>query len=303
MLPPQTLTIERNHARLRVRIWSRSGQAVILLHGGPGMPDYLMPVAGMLSHDLRVISYDQRGAGESVCSNSDYSYQAHVDDLASVARYFRLDRFHLFGHSWGGLLAQLYAGQYPETLQTLFLCNAMTGVGKGFLRMLAQLFKSYHKAAGPTGWVKMNLGALLLLIPGRMRNYGAQMLYKQIWRNFFAFSNIRPKINARWLQGVHGAAVLATLLSLVRGQASVLDPTPLSSQVPVLSLYGSHDVFSSEIDAVHLRYPWADRIVLPFCGHIPWFQNPIGFSCLLNDFYAPYRPGHRVPGRAGYGVE
>jgi proline iminopeptidase len=285
MLPPQTLTIERNHARLRIRIWSRSGQAVILLHGGPGMPDYLMPVAGMLSHDLRVITYDQ----------------AHVEDLAAITRHFRLDRFHLFGHSWGGLLAQLYAGQYPETIQTLFLCNAMTGVGNGFLRMLGQLFKSYHKATGPLGWVKMNLGALLLLIPGRLRNSGAQMLYKQIWRNFFAFSDIRPRIDDRWLQGVHGAAVLATLLSLVRGSAAVLDPMLLSRQVPVLSLYGSHDVFGSEIDAVHSRYPWAHRKILPFCGHIPWFQNPIGFSCLLSEFYAPYRHGHRAPKLAGYG--
>lgn len=287
-MTPRTLFIQKNSTRLCVRVWSEHGEPIVLLHGGPGMPDYLMPVASLLTHDLRVITYDQRGSGRSSCANGDFHFERHVEDLASLASALDLDRFHLFGHSWGGLLAQLFAQHQPKAVKTLFLCNAMTGLGSGFIRMLLFLISHYHHAAGPSGALRMDIGFLLLAIPGRLRDFGARMLYHQIWRNFFAFSKLKPKINDRWLDGIHGHTVRRTFLSLANGSAHQLNPVRLPSHVPVMVLYGAHDVFGPEYRAVFKRYPWARKEIMPYCGHIPWVHNPIGFAMLLQEFYAPY---------------
>ena len=278
----------RDGARLCVRVWSQGGEPILLLHGGPGMPDYLMPVAGLLTRDLQVITYDQRGSGESYSTGGDYSFERHVEDLAAVAAALGLERFHLFGHSWGGLLAQLYAQEKPGSVKSLFLCNAMTGIGSGFLRMLAYLVSHYHRAAGIKGSMQMDFGFLLLSIPGKLRDFGARLLYRQVWRNFFAFSRFKPKINDRWVDGIHGYAVRRTLLSLARGSAKILQPVKLPRSVPVLALYGAQDVFGPEYRAVFNRYPWARKELMPHCGHIPWVHNPIAFAVLLQEFYAPY---------------
>ena len=288
---PRTLFIKNKNARLCVRVWSDHGEPVIMLHGGPGMPDYLMPVAGLLTQDLKVITYDQHGSGASSCGNGEYRFERHVNDLAAVAAELGLDCFHLFGHSWGGLLAQLFAQHRPEAVKSLFLCNAMTGMGMELLRMLIFLVGHYHRAAGLVGSLRMDLGFLLLAIPGKLRDFGARMLYRQIWRNFFAFTGFNPRINDRWLDGIHGHTVRRTLLSLAKGSSRLLTPVRLPRHVPVLILYGDHDVFGPEYRTVFNRYPWARKEVLPYCGHIPWVHNPIGFAVLLQEFYAPHAVG------------
>ena len=284
---PEHVTIRQGDADLSVRLWSKNGEPVVMLHGGPGMPDYLIPVARMLHRDAAVITYDQRGAGRSRSRAPVFGLQKHIDDLAFLVRKLGLAPFHLFGHSWGGLLAQLYCQQHPGTVKSLFLCNAMTGVGRDFVRMGLHLLKHYHQAADPPGWLKMETGFMLLALPGALGDFGARVLYRQIWRNFFAFSFLKPKINGHWLRGVYGHAVRRTLFDLLATPASRLNPSALAPHVPVLALYGERDVFGPEYQTVFRRYPRARKEIMPGCGHIPWAQNPIAFALLLDDFYTP----------------
>ena len=288
-LLPQIEHITRQDIRLSAHLWSQKGEPLVLLNGGPGMPDYLAPLAGLLTDDFRVISYDQRGSGGSRKCKGCYGLKAHVEDLAAVIQALGLAPCHILGHSWGGLLAQLYAQDYPETVKSLFLCNAMTGVGQDYLRMEPDLLRYYRQAAGSLGWVKMDLSFLLLWMPGSIGNFGARCLYKQIWRNFFAFNGTRPKISLSWLHGINRHAVRHTLMAIVQTDAAWLQPTRLPPHVPVMVLYGDRDVFGPEIQTVFDRYPWALQEILPLCGHVPWFHNPIAFAGILHDFYGQFR--------------
>ena len=84
---------------------------LLLLHGGPGAHhDYLYPQMLALAARHRLITYDQRGGGQSRTDDpTPITWRTHVDDLAAVARHVGLARPTLVGYSWGGLLAMLYA--------------------------------------------------------------------------------------------------------------------------------------------------------------------------------------------------
>jgi proline-specific peptidase len=94
----------------RVACW-RAGEGsrwpLLCLHGGPGFPhDYLAPLA-QLGEERQVIFYDQLGCGRSErpANTSLWTLERSVDELVAVVAELRLDRFHLFGNSFGGWLA------------------------------------------------------------------------------------------------------------------------------------------------------------------------------------------------------
>ena len=84
---------------------------LVVLHGGPGVPsDYLFPLAE-LNQSRAVVFYDQLGCGRSDAPGRDeaeYSPRAFAEDLGALLRALGLTRFHLYGQSWGGLLAFEY---------------------------------------------------------------------------------------------------------------------------------------------------------------------------------------------------
>ena len=85
---------------------------LLLLHGGPGCPsDYLKPLEALAAGGRRVIRYDQLGCGRSDHPHdpSLWSVALFVEELDGVRRALGLDRLHILGQSWGGMLAMEYA--------------------------------------------------------------------------------------------------------------------------------------------------------------------------------------------------
>ncbi len=100
---------------------------LLCLHGGPGAPyDYLEPLEVMADTGRRVIFYDQLG-----CGNSDqprdpslWTVELFVEEVGVMRRALGLDRVHLLGQSWGGMLAMQYALTRPEGLVSLILASS-----------------------------------------------------------------------------------------------------------------------------------------------------------------------------------
>jgi len=84
---------------------------LLLLHGGPGAHhDYLYPQFLALTRTHRVITYDQRGGGQSRTDDpTPITWETQVHDLAAVIHELGLDAPVIVGYSWGALLAMLYA--------------------------------------------------------------------------------------------------------------------------------------------------------------------------------------------------
>lgn len=112
------------------RVWYRicgsgNGIPVILLHGGPGAPScYLNPLEEV-SKDRPVVLYDQLGAGMSdrPTDVSLWTIDRFVRELDNVRDALGLTQVHLFGHSWGSMLALDYMLTKPEGVQSLILAS------------------------------------------------------------------------------------------------------------------------------------------------------------------------------------
>ncbi len=116
-----------------VTLWTATqgtGPPVVLCHGGPGIYDYLGPVAAMIEDVATVHRYDQRGCGRSEFSGP-YDVAAFVDDLDALRAYWGYEAWTVIGHSWGAHLALLYAIQYPELTARLVYMSG-TGIDPGW---------------------------------------------------------------------------------------------------------------------------------------------------------------------------
>jgi proline iminopeptidase len=114
-------------ARLAAYISGRAdGLPMLLCHGGPGLWDYLAPVAELLP-EFSVHRFDQRGCGGS-SGPADYSVARAIEDIEDLRCYLGYQRWCVFGHSWGATLALAYAWTHADQVESLVYC---AGVGPG----------------------------------------------------------------------------------------------------------------------------------------------------------------------------
>jgi proline iminopeptidase len=78
-----------------------------------------------LSDERLVIFYDQLGAGRSdrPQDTSLWKIERFVEELELLRKQLKLDTIHLFGHSWGSMLAAEYMAQNPSGIKSLILAG------------------------------------------------------------------------------------------------------------------------------------------------------------------------------------
>ena len=104
---------------------------VVALHGGPGAThDYLLSLSDLAQWGYRVVYYDQIGCGRSDLARdvNEYTIERDVEDLDALRKALGLERFHLIGSSYGGLLAIAYALAHPEPLRSLVSASGLVDV-------------------------------------------------------------------------------------------------------------------------------------------------------------------------------
>jgi len=101
---------------------------LLLLHGGPGAcHDYLWSLAPMADTGRRVIFYDQIGCGLSQIGESKpemWTVDLFVEEVDNVRKALGLDRIHLLGQSWGGMLAMEYMIRQPEGVASVTIASS-----------------------------------------------------------------------------------------------------------------------------------------------------------------------------------
>src|SRR5882672_6906294 len=117
------LTLDSLHTMYWEECGNADGVPLLFIHGGPG--------GGSLPHHRRfydpafwrIVLYDQRGAGRStpVAELRDNTTGHLIDDIERLREQLGVDKWLLFGGSWGSTLALLYAQAYPGRVLGLVL--------------------------------------------------------------------------------------------------------------------------------------------------------------------------------------
>jgi proline iminopeptidase len=276
---PENIVLHSGNATLAVRLYAKPGaETVILLHGGPGVPDEMTEIREFLAERLQVITFDQRGTGQDKCIGCAFSIPEYIEDINSIAAFFKLEVFHLFGHSWGGLYAQLYAREFPGRIRSLFLCSPGSGTGKIWSQTEKEVFRYNRSRSTNCEWVLMGINAFLGLL-GSNRAY--RRLFRQIILNYHKGYNVPPPEPEK-LAKINSRAALRTRKAIRQyPPLEVFGKTPY----PVMITYGQHDAYGESKKYVFERFPDAKKILIPDCGHTPWKHNWKDFQKILNDFY------------------
>lgn len=111
-------------------VGSGEGTPLLVLHGGPGASSiYLKPLEA-IGIDRPVIFYDQLGGGKSsnLTDTSLWTIEHFVDGITQVRDALGLKKIHLYGHSWGTILAVNYVLNQPTGVQSLILSSPVLSV-------------------------------------------------------------------------------------------------------------------------------------------------------------------------------
>jgi proline-specific peptidase len=259
---------------------------LLCLHGGPGgTHDYLEPLEAMAGTGRRVVFYDQLGCGRSDLPDdpSLYTVELFVDEVGEVRRGLELDRLHLFGNSWGGMLAMEYALTQPDGLASLVLASAPASIPQWVEetgRLRAQLPQAVqdtlqrHEEAGTTEDPEY--------VEACLEFYRRHVCRTDPWPECvlrsFEFIE-RHGLVYRTMNGPSEFHVTGTLRewSVVEGLGEI--------DVPTLVVTGEHDEATPAVNrTVADGIPGAESVIYPNASHMAHVEDTEGYVRLLDDF-------------------
>jgi len=271
----QELIVEAPGASLYVRVAGnlQSGNVLIAINGGPGLSShYMLGLEDLAGENFAVVTYDQRGVSRSSAppmAPSNYTFAKYVDDLEAVRKAVGVEKVHLFGHSWGGLVAMRYATVYPGQVRSIVLMGS-----------------------GPPSWniLISNFGRF----EERIRTLQAQGIIPQdLTRKegqddpqlpaYFSDPNFNFSPDDRG--GPPEFSPVASEMTWAAMQGYDLTEEVAQLQLPVLVLCGKDDPYAPMTEAVVAALTSANvkYVVLDKCGHF-WHECPEAFFAQVRAF-------------------
>ncbi|MGC4888084.1 alpha/beta fold hydrolase [Micromonospora sp. DT227] len=267
------------------RLWADqagAGSPLVVCHGGPGMWDYLGPVARLVDDHVRVIRWDQRGCGRSE-RRGPYTVDRFVADLDAVHERLAGPRTALLGHSWGAHLALRYALDHPERVSHLIYVSG-TGIDpeRGwhphYERSLRRRLEPHRdrwealEAGADTPAVERERAVLQwsadFADPETALRHAEGMTTPWLGLN----RDCNQALNAEVKRELREADIAARCRAL---------------DLPVLIIDGPEDIRPRwGVDSLEKALPNCERVSLPGSGHLPWVENPHDFRRAVTAFLA-----------------
>jgi proline iminopeptidase len=280
-----TGTIPVPGGSVRYWIYGEGGIPLLCLHGGPGMAhDYLDTLADLADRQ-RVIFYDQLGCGESDRPDDPglWTVERSVVEVAAVVGALGLERFHLFGNSWGGWLALQYTLDRRPDLASLTISSSPPSVPRVVSEM-AILRKQLPPDVEAVITDHENRGVF------NCPEYTAAILvfYK---RHLCRLDPWPPSVE-RSLGDAFGAGPYLTMwgpseFGPVTGVLDGWDVTERLSELdmPVLLTVGRHDeMWPSHMEDMRGRIPDAELVVFEDSSHMAFVEERATYMATMNRF-------------------
>ena len=214
-----------------------------------------------LAVNFQVISYDNRGVGESDKPAGSYTAQLLAEDLAGLLAELGIEKTAVFGHSMGGFVAQAFALAYPEKVTHLILSATNFGGPRHVPVTQEALAVLMDTTSDPL--TRLRNGILVSCAEGFADRQPAVV---EEWLAYRAENPIDP---------VGYQAQMGVGLSLM-SEAACFEHKLKAITAPTLILSGDEDkvVPPANVDLLAEVIPHAETAVITQAGHFFPFEQP-----------------------------
>ncbi len=285
------------------------GKPVLVIHGGPGEP-YRKPWEGLrlLSDCYAIDYYDQRGCGgsdrcidrltskdQNVWQKTLYQklgIETQLKDIEQIRQILGMEKIVLIGHSYGGVIAALYAIEFPDRVEQLILVSPAPSIRQPLEKNLdlynilnvhlsastRKEFKSYRERIWDYDEVMLKSEKEL-----HEMNLNFFRFYDEYLNNI-GMSHTIPMIhNLIDKDNIGGWLNYAYALSFP-DQYDYRDNLK-SIKAPTLIIWGDKDLCQPDgISDYLIHIPRAKQLKFKNCGHFPFEEKPEEFAEAVKSF-------------------
>lgn len=266
---------------------NRHGKPVVFLHGGPGGGTDARMRGFFNPQKYRIVLFDQRGCGQSRphASLIDNTTWHLVADIEALRMHLDIERWQVFGGSWGSTLALAYAQAHPERVTELVL--------RGIFLLRPWELRWFYESPDGTGALFPDLyaqflrpiapeerGDLLRAYYRRLTSDNREVLLEaarawSTWEGSTSFL-LRDSSTLDKYEEAQFSAAFARIEchyfihgGFLRSSTQLLDDVPRIRHIPAVIVQGRYDVVCPMKSAwdLHRAWPEADLRIVPDAGH------------------------------------
>jgi len=261
------------------------GKPAVFVHGGPGAGADARSRRFFDPRRYRIVVFDQRGCGRSRphASLEQNTTWDLVADMERLREHLELDRWLVFGGSWGSTLSLAYAQSHPDRVTELVL----RGIFMLRRKELEWFYQEGASAIFPDRWE-----SYLAAIPPRERKDLMRAFYRRltgpdrkaavaaarawaVWEGSTSFLYPDEETAARWGEDKFALAVARIEChyfvnrGFMKRESQLLDGVDRIRHIPAVIVQGRYDVVCPMMSAwdLHKAWPEADFRVVPDAGH------------------------------------
>jgi pimeloyl-ACP methyl ester carboxylesterase len=241
------------------------GPPLVLVPGLAGGFELLGPLARLLAHHYRVISFQLRGEDDAFALRRRFGLEDLVEDLAEFLDWYGLEAPPVMGVSFGGVLALEYAARRPHGLSSLIVQGAGARFERSLLQQVAGAVLSRYPLPSDNPFVNQFFN---LLFGSRQRPGSLfRFVTQQCWQTDQAVMAHRFRLAERFDLGERMGRI----------------------RVPALVLAGERDLLVSANSLAALAEGIADcrALTLRGCGHLAFVTRPEAVAEEVRRFLDP----------------
>lgn len=255
----------------------RHRPVLFAVHGGPGSDHSdLKPWLTPLADDLQIVYLDQRCNGQSErVDPATCTLEQLADDIEALRRYLGLGRIHLLGHSFGGMVAQVFATRHPESLDKLLLIN--TAPSKEFYPAALEYAS---RAASP-----LQLATIPELFEGRIEDDAHLIRWWDVCYPLYFYKFDQKLIEETGNRAIGSLEIANYTFKHFIPEYDVRPKLP-AVQARTLIVGARYDWITpaSQSEEIHRLLPNAELVIFQQSGHMPFIEEHEAFIAALREF-------------------
>jgi len=238
--------------------------------------EMLWPALAPLAQRRQIILFDQRGRGRSPAPADPAAATIHDDaaDVGALRRALGIRQWDVLGHSWGGGIAMLAGALDPAGTRRLVTVDAV-GPTSNWMPALRENVLARLAGAQREQVASVSEADLTAPDPELHSRYASA-----VYPAWFAHSELAAHFAPPRASSITGAAALARLRSGYDWR-----PRLGALRVPTLVIHGGDDALPPAVSAdLSYTLQTAPPLVLPACGHMPFWEAPEPFFAAIEAF-------------------